>query len=30
MKKIYDHEIEFYESNEGQAIKGYRAINDVI
>jgi len=30
MKEIYDPEIVFYESNDGQAITGYEAINDVI
>ena len=30
MEHVYAADIAFYESNEGQAIKGYRAINDVI
>ena len=30
MKVVYDPEIEFHETNEGQAITGYQAINDII
>ena len=30
MKEIYAPEIVFYESNDGQPVTGYQAINDVI